>query len=188
MDQSATIIDIDFGISQLSGNKTLLLTLLNKFSDEYRSLDDSLQILMAQGEFDNAYSLLHTIKGVSGNLGLFALHEASKPIEACIRNEKRLPDNYADFISLLNDTLSAIASLSNSVSEPETSIEEDNAIAQHAHDQLMSALKASEFISQSALDEWLEALNLPSDERQVIESAIDELEYDVAIAQLSKYS
>ena len=34
MDQSATVLDIEFGMSQLSGNKTLLLTLLNKFSDD----------------------------------------------------------------------------------------------------------------------------------------------------------
>ena len=46
MDQSATVLDIEFGMSQLSGNKTLLLTLLNKFSDEYRGLDDDLQSFM----------------------------------------------------------------------------------------------------------------------------------------------
>ena len=32
MDQPATVLDFEFGMSQLSGNKTLLLTLLNKLS------------------------------------------------------------------------------------------------------------------------------------------------------------
>lgn len=188
MDQSASIIDIDFGMSQLSGNKTLLLTLLNKFSDEYRSLDDNLQILIKQAEFDKAYALIHTIKGVSGNLGLFALHEASKPIETSIRNDHSLPDNYSDFISLLNDTLSAIANLSNTDSESEPNLVENDAVAQQARDRLMAALKANEFISQTTLDEWLDALNPPTNIRHAIENAIDELEYDEAIAQLTKYN
>ena len=43
MDQSTTVLDIDFGMSQLSGNKKLLFTLLGKFTDEYRSLDADIQ-------------------------------------------------------------------------------------------------------------------------------------------------
>ena len=98
MDQSATVLDIEFGMSQLSGNKTLLLTLLNKFSDEYRGLDDDLQSFMKTSEFDKAYSLVHTLKGVTGNLGLFALHNASKAVESSVRNEKTLPSGYPEFM------------------------------------------------------------------------------------------
>jgi len=187
MDQPATILDIDFGMSQLSGNKPLLLVLLNKFSDEYRSLDDNLQKHIAQGEFDQAYSLMHTIKGVSGNLGLFALHQAAKPVEACIRNEKRLPDNYSAFINLLDETLTTIAALSDTDSQPAPPQSKNSVEAENAYEQLMAALKSSEFISQSRLDEWLNALNLPANTKQAIENAIDELEYDQAIAQLTKY-
>jgi len=77
MDQSTTVVDIDFGMSQLSGNKKLLFTLLGKFTDEYRSLDADLQAHVAKGDFNKAYSIVHTLKGVTGNLGLFALHNAS---------------------------------------------------------------------------------------------------------------
>jgi len=88
MDTSESVLDLKFGLSQLSGNKTLLLTLLNKFSDEYRSLDDDLQAFMRNEQFDDAYSLIHTLKGVTGNLGLFALHQRSKYIESAVRNEQ----------------------------------------------------------------------------------------------------
>ncbi len=47
MDQSTTVVDIDFGMSQLSGNKKLLFTLLGKFTDEYRSLDADLPYLVS---------------------------------------------------------------------------------------------------------------------------------------------
>ena len=82
MDQSATVLDIEFGMSQLSGNKTLLLTLLNKFSDEYRGLDDDLQSFMKTSEFDKAYSLVHTLKGVTGNLGFSHCTMLAKPWKA----------------------------------------------------------------------------------------------------------
>ena len=59
MDQSTTVLDIDFGMSQLSGNKKLLFTLLGKFTEEYRTLDASLQACIAKGDFNEAYSLVH---------------------------------------------------------------------------------------------------------------------------------
>ncbi len=185
MDQSATVLDIEFGMSQLSGNKTLLLTLLNKFSDEYRGLDDDLQSFMKTSEFDKAYSLVHTLKGVTGNLGLFALHNASKAVESSVRNEKTLPSGYPEFIALLNETLAAIAALSSdAVKEEKPAV--DSAVASQAKAQLIAALRASEFISQSKLDEWRDALALPADTRQAVEDAVDELDYEEDIEHLEK--
>ena len=92
MNQSTTVLDIDFGMSQLSGNRELLFKLLRKFANEYRTLDADLQALVAKHAFNDAYSLVHTLKGVTGNLGLFALHEASKPIESGFRNEQQVAE------------------------------------------------------------------------------------------------
>ncbi|MDP2537763.1 Hpt domain-containing protein [Alteromonas stellipolaris] len=184
MDQPATVLDFEFGMSQLSGNKTLLLTLLNKFSDEYRSANDDLQRLVKEGNFDDAYSLIHTLKGVAGNLGLFALHHASKPVEASVRNDKCLPDDYAIFSALVDETIAAVDALS---AAPEPAAPEvTSAVAAQARDQFITALKASEFISQSTLDEWLSVLSLPAETKQGIEDAVDELDYDEAIKLLEK--
>jgi len=181
MDTSESILDLKFGLSQLSGNKTLLLTLLNKFSDEYRSLDDDLQAFMRNEQFDNAYSLIHTLKGVTGNLGLFALHQRSKAIESFVREEQTLPDDYNAFVALLNETLDAIATASNEDSAPTVT---QTPVAQQARTQLLNALKASEFISQSTLDNWLDSIALPVDARAAVEDAIDELDYESALAKL----
>jgi len=181
MDTSESVLDLKFGLSQLSGNKTLLLTLLNKFSDEYRSLDDDLQAFMRNEQFDDAYSLIHTLKGVTGNLGLFALHQRSKYIESAVRNEQTLPDDYSEFVALLNETIDAIEAASNEDSAP---ISEQTPVAQQARTQLLNALKASEFISQSTLDSWLDNIALPADTRAAVEDAIDELDYETALATL----
>ena len=48
----------------------------------------------------------------------------------------------------------------------------------------MAALKASEFIAEEKLDEWLDALALPEDKRTAIVDAVDELDYEEAISEL----
>lgn len=185
MDQSQVVLDIDFGLSQLSGNRALLLTLLDKFISEYQTLDKDLEKLVSNKEYDQAYSLVHTLKGVTGNLGLFALHHKSKSVEALIRNEKRLPDDYSDFVALLEQTVQAINGLS-AEEEVKTPVSEapQDALADQALSQFSQALKASEFISQTKLDQWMDALSLDEAKRQAIEDAVDELDYDEALALL----
>ena len=183
MDQSTTVLDIDFGMSQLSGNKKLLFTLLGKFTDEYRSLDADIQAHVAKGDFDEAYSLTHTLKGVTGNLGMFALHNASKPVESAFRNDKRIADEYPAFVTVLNETIAAVDTL---IQEPAPSVAApaNGAVAEQTRKQLMAALKASEFIAEEKLDEWLDALALPEDKRTAIVDAVDELDYEEAISEL----
>ncbi|WP_334027164.1 Hpt domain-containing protein [Alteromonas sp. P256] len=197
MDKSTTLVDLEFGMSQLSGNKKLLFTLLGKFTDEYRLLDANLQALMEKEQYDDAYSLMHTLKGVTGNLGLFALHNDSKQIESAIRNEQQLPGNYSRFVVLLNDTVAEVDSLTAepAASEAQTNATynvtsnvtnnvTNNAAADRAEKQLVAALKASEFISQTTLDEWLNAMNLSDEKREAVIEAVDELDYEEALSTL----
>lgn len=190
MDKSTTLVDIEFGLSQLSGNKNLLFTLLGKFTDEYRTLDTDLQGLVENQQYDDAYSLIHTLKGVTGNLGLFALHNASKPVEMAIRNDKELPDDYSSFVVLLNETVSHIDTLTaestsdNSANAKASNAPVNSAAAERARKQLTSALKASEFISQCALEEWLSAMGIENEKREAIIDAVDELDYEEALSEL----
>lgn len=190
MDKSTTLVDIEFGLSQLSGNKKLLFTLLGKFTDEYRTLDTDLQGLVENQQYDDAYSLIHTLKGVTGNLGLFALHNASKPVESAIRNDKELPNDYSSFVVLLNETVSNIDTLTaestsdNSANAKASNAPVNSAAAERARKQLTSALKASEFISQSTLEEWLSAMGIENEKREAIIDAVDELDYEEALSEL----
>jgi hypothetical protein len=72
--------------------------------------------------------------------------------------------------------------------EPDTNSAENapvnNAAAEQAKTQLLAALKASEFISQERLDSWLASLSLPNDKQAAIVDAVDELDYEAAIAEL----
>merc|ERR1712137_1404729 len=133
-----------------------------------------LQGLLESQQYDDAYSLIHTLKGVTGNLGLFALHNASKPVESAIRNDKELPNDYSSFVVLLNETVSNIDTLTaestsdNSANAKASNAPVNSAAAERARKQLISALKASEFISQSTLEEWLSAMGIENEKREAI--------------------
>ena len=183
MESTSPLIDMEFGISQLSGNRDLYITLLGKFSDEYRELDDKLQAMMARSEFDSAYTLMHTLKGVSANLGLTALHHASKQVEIAIRGNQALPEDYSGFVIILERTLAQIAALSPSAETSDVPHAETS-----AKTALMNALKANEFIPQAQLDSYLKSLNCSEQERQLLTNAIEELDYQEAIAILARNS
>ncbi len=181
--QSATqLIDLTFGINQLSGNKSLLFTLLQRFSDEYAQSDAKLQSHFAEGEWEKARVFIHTLKGVAGNLGLVALHEQSKLAELALKNDEDVPPSYADFIVTLDATLAEITQLANSGEDNTNTATADSGTQASA---LVSALENNEFIPQQQLDEWLDALPLNADSKSEISEAIDELDYDKALSLLN---
>ncbi|NKW90219.1 histidine kinase, partial [Alteromonadaceae bacterium A_SAG4] len=101
------------------------------------------------------------------------------------RSDKRVAEEYPAFIAVLDETIAAVDTL---IKEPEVapsaSTPANGAAAGQARKQLMAALKASEFIAQDKLDEWLDALGLPQDKRAAIIDAVDELDYEEAISEL----
>ncbi|WP_189403275.1 Hpt domain-containing protein [Alteromonas halophila] len=180
MEPTSPLIDTDFGISQLSGNRDLYITLLGKFSDEYRDLNDRLQEMMDQQAYDSAFTLLHTLKGVSANLGLTALQHASKQVELAIRGNQSLPEDYAGFVVILDRTLQKISQFTSPVDATPSATEQPA-----AHSELLAALHASEFIPGAQLDTYLTSLTLPAGEKQRLQTAIEELDYQQAIAILT---
>jgi PAS domain S-box-containing protein len=68
-------IDVDLGLKYLLGNKKLYLNILNDFYNSYKKLK---LIDLNEQEFKRT---LHTIKGLSANIGANTLYEISKELE-----------------------------------------------------------------------------------------------------------
>lgn len=75
-------------IERLGGNAELFERLLHKFRDTYSETHGELEEFLATGKFEDAFRLVHTIKGVSANLGLGELWRASIVLEAKMRANK----------------------------------------------------------------------------------------------------
>lgn len=192
MDSATEIIDLEFGLSQLNGNKTLFLRLLQKFADEYQHSEDKLNTMLQNGQWQEAKTHLHTLKGVAGNLGITRLHQACKQTETELKAQSAVPSTFPSFCLALSATLSYVAqlqqapSLIDSPTQAPSAASSMNPPVAHegkiaAPETFIQALEQNEFIAQDQLDKWLNETTSDLALQQTVKDAIDELDYDTAL-------
>ena len=178
-------IDFEFGLRQLNGNEALLHRLLRKFADEYRDIGTRLPALLSAQDIAGAEILVHTLKGVSGNLGCNAVFEASRSINQQLKASDVNNNDIADLLQQVNQTIALIDALP-SGDDATNSTSEEKPESKIALQALTVALNNHEFISNDKLNSWLDAMAASPMQRQQITNAIDELDYDAAKALLSE--
>jgi two-component system sensor histidine kinase/response regulator len=80
-------IDIQRGLQTLSGNQALYKRLLVIFSHDYADAASRISALLQQGNLPEAAALIHTVKGVSGNLAAEDLYQAACALETAVKGE-----------------------------------------------------------------------------------------------------
>lgn len=75
------IEDLDDVLERLGGSEALLSKLLAKFGSTYRNSGAELVRLLEEAQQEDAYRLVHSIKGVSANLGIGVLYQAAIELE-----------------------------------------------------------------------------------------------------------
>lgn len=186
-DMNTPIFDQEFALNQFSGNRSLLIRMLEKFISQYESLTTILHQLAAEDDRKGLKMQVHTVKGVSGNLGLTALHLASKEFELFI--EKGTYDaKLSDYCQSVEQGLSHILKFTQ-----EDSFAAANSLAKIANPQqsvtkqkLIDALDRNEFITQSKLANYLEELSLSNEQSVALKAAINALDYPSAKILLLK--
>ncbi|WJG08318.1 Hpt domain-containing protein [Aliiglaciecola sp. LCG003] len=178
MNQQNEIIDLNFGLSQLSGNRALLIKLLGKFKIEYTELLDKLSEFQQQQDLEAYKHTIHTVKGVAGNLGLNALHSAAKPLESQVNSGSDFSAEFAEFSAILQQTLIQIAELEDEHEKPQTP-SDDSGIQQ-----LINILNKNEFVPPEQLKQLLDGSNLSAQAKQQITEAVGDLDYPLALQLL----
>ena len=202
MNSAEKTIDLEFGLSQLSGNKTLFLRLMQKFADEYQQASDKLQLMVDQQQWQESRLYAHTIKGVASNLGFTRLHLACKETEAELKVNAASPESLPELKAAMDQTLALLDELQANPSLLDNPGAEPAAEQQVAHSEgkmeniatdssnvsapegFIRALEQSEFIAQDQLDSWLDATTSDKALQQTLRDAIDELDYDTALTLL----
>lgn len=97
-------------LERLGGNEALFSVLIDKFGESYAESFAALRECVAGGRAEEAYRIVHSIKGVAGNLGIGALYRSAISLETRMKaGEYRLDSSEAsDFASELNSVLSEI--------------------------------------------------------------------------------
>ncbi len=90
-------IDIRWGLERVGGNASLFRKLLADFLNHHGRLPEELHQHLAQGDQEAARRLVHTLKGVAGNIGAKPLAEIANGLEKSIASGRitrpeQLPD------------------------------------------------------------------------------------------------
>jgi signal transduction histidine kinase/DNA-binding response OmpR family regulator/HPt (histidine-containing phosphotransfer) domain-containing protein len=80
-------VDVDLVLERISGKTELLKKLLFSFADDFHDMVDRIENALVEGDQQEAQRLIHSLKGVSGNLSALPLYESSKQLEHAIIHE-----------------------------------------------------------------------------------------------------
>jgi PAS domain S-box-containing protein len=80
-------VDVAGGLKRVAGNKRLYRDLLQQFAAKQPDAGSQISAAMESGDFRLAERILHTIKGVAGNIGLGKVLAAAEKLERATRTE-----------------------------------------------------------------------------------------------------
>ena len=103
-------IDTNLGLSRVAGNKTLYLSLLEKFQENFVDTAKEITEASKSGELDLAQRLAHTVKGVAGSIGAQTLADSSAVLERAFieRTAQDYEPWIAPFSRCLDDVLTTL--------------------------------------------------------------------------------
>jgi PAS domain S-box-containing protein len=115
-------IDTEAALARLGGNAKLLRKLLLKFYDSQAHVLDDVHQALNDGDFETAEHLVHTVKGVAGNLGATALYAAAQEVDAILkqRTDDGLGPLLEYFDEELNRVMEGISGLSEDAGKSDT--------------------------------------------------------------------
>ncbi len=104
-------IDIKSGLAQVLGNFSLYCELLENFRDNYIDYPEKIKLDLKNNSFQAALLKIHTIKGVSGNLGMEKLFTLCSLFETTLRNEEKskYPTFLVQFTTEVNQNCSFLS-------------------------------------------------------------------------------
>jgi CheY-like chemotaxis protein len=111
--------DLATGLQRLQGNRSLYKKLLLNFCANYAGVAKDIQSALDAGDMDQAHHLVHSLKGVAGNLAATELHTATLEMEKVVKHGENQEIVSRDILNLklselqniLNSTLEAVQSL-----------------------------------------------------------------------------
>ena len=156
--QEHPLVNFEFTLSQLSGNRELALKMLSHFKSEYTQGNEMIQSQLDVGNLTEAKTLVHTLKGVTGNIGITALHHKCKQLEFAIKENLDIDVIFTNFAEVLNKTLAEVDNLlgqrTGSASEQQAT-HSTQAYSSESAEQLKGMLQGHEFIPSEKLAQLL---------------------------------
>lgn len=178
-----TYFNSEFALTQLNGNNELLCRLLTKFNTDYGNAQQDIQTYLDSNNTDSASLLIHTIKGVAGNLGMIQLHELASAFEPKCKNAAATASEIADFGTTMTATIAAIKHFIDTEFSPQAALPQD-ANTEQVSQSLESVLEKNQFIPPNKLAQYMQNLELEPNKKEDLVLAIQQLNYAAALTLL----
>lgn len=103
-------INMAEGLARIGGYRQLYLNLLLKVKERYADAARDVEALLAKGDRKEAERLVHTVKGVCGNLGAGDAQQAAQALESKIKNgEQALTEELSELASQMQIVQAGLA-------------------------------------------------------------------------------
>jgi HPt (histidine-containing phosphotransfer) domain-containing protein len=186
MSSNLPLLNYDFALNQLGGNESLLSKMLGKFSTEFEAVSSELKDLLAAGDTKSAKMRVHTIKGISGNLGLQALYECATEFDAQLREDRFQEETFQRFSSLVQETCVQIHEREQ-INTPEKSLVSPTLSKETSKLELTKKLERNEFIDDDTLINLVSGLSMSEEKSKELIELIEELQYQDALHLVSTH-
>ena len=188
--------DVNAALARVAQNLPLYKKMLVQFAKNYENKELELEKLISLKKKEEAILFTHSTKGVSGNLGMKSLYDATKNLEDCLRSDKscaasKLEGLLKNFSAQLLETIKIITqALPPESIQPEVDVTADQHV-QLDH-QKISELKKMLLESDAEAMQLFESLQenlrtaMPEGILNIIKSNIDRFEFEEACLLLEK--
>ena len=176
-------VDIQASLDRLQGNRTLYIKLLARFSSHYQSFESELNKALGDESPEPSTRLVHTLKGLAGNIGATDLALQSARAEEELARNIRNSETLNQLCGAVEHLVCQLSSISTGKA---TSIEEstfDINEAVHLLGQLTLMLEQYDVAVGDYFEHYKGSLNTPvlSGELKLLIKAIGEYDYDAGI-------
>ncbi len=179
------ILNYAFALNQLGGQEALLSKMLAKFVAEFVQVSSEVNAALDKNDINSAKIKVHTVKGISGNLGLQALYDCATRFDAELRKGLLNKTTVLEFTQIVNDTCIEIQKLE----KKETPVRPNGGVTlspETAKIKLIERLKRNEFIDDDTLFEMVSNLGLSDASAGKLIDLIEDLQYPEAIAVIQE--
>lgn len=190
--------DPESGLALLGGNQSLYARLLSQFAEQlekvYQPLVEQLQLLQNQGPaeaFDQAQKLVHSLKGVAGNLSLTAIAHQATHLDSLLKQHQppRQEDiqAYQEALDQLKQELGSYLAEHQTDQQhtrpSESSAQQPDKDLYQKLAGLQESLRQNEYIDEDRLDKLGQAFQNSEQQAhwQQLVSALDQFEFDQAL-------
>jgi len=179
-------LNIQSALGRMNNKKKLYLNILEKFYNNNQNFITEIKATLEKDDYETAQRLIHTLKGVSGNIGAESLNENTKIVEASI-HEKDSGKIETDLNKLDIELKELFTNISSQMSF-ETKVESKELNVERVKDLLpkLKELLTAKSPKAKLLIKELEEAGFTGDEFDTMKSKLSKYDFKNAIIILEK--